>query len=343
MNGFYSTVNPTAPEMSFSYDVRRLNLKATAEAFTSIEKMAPIAKQASGNFSSKFNLTTVLDGNMEPVYETMQGAGNLRSDNLVLEGGDFLQKLATTMKSPKLARQEIRDLNVNFVIADGKVTTSPFDVKINEMSANVSGYTSFDQEIDYLMKMKVPRSEMGSDFNKMAEGLLGQANKLLGGSMSMGENINVDVRIHGDIKDPKVTPTFAGMEEGVQGAKEQAKEAVKEKVEEVIDDTKEKAREEAQKRADKILAEAQKQADRVKKEAADAAKRIREEGERGAQKLIEEAGSNPIAKAAARVAADKARQEADKRADQVDNEGKKRADDIMKKAREEADQILSEI
>ncbi|MFN2423900.1 MAG: AsmA-like C-terminal region-containing protein, partial [Cryomorphaceae bacterium] len=155
LDGYYTTVDPAVPEMSFSYDIRNLNLKQTAEAFSTIEKMAPIAKQASGNFSSKFDLTTSLDEKLEPVYETMQGGGTFQSANLVLEGGDFLQKLATTMKSPKLARQEIRDLKVSFAIADGKVTTSPFDVKINQMSANVSGYTSFEQEIEYLMKMKV--------------------------------------------------------------------------------------------------------------------------------------------------------------------------------------------
>lgn len=342
MNGYYRTINPEQPEVSFTYDMQSIDLKAAAEAFSSVEKMAPIAKQASGNVSSRLEIKTILDSKLDPVYETMQGNGNLRSANLVLEGGDFLQKLATTLKSPKLKRQEIRDLNVSFVIADGRVTTSPFDVRINNMRANISGYSTFDQKIEYMMKMKVPRSELGGDFNKMAENLLGRANALFGGSMSLGETINVDVKISGDLMSPTVSPNFAGMEGGAEAAKEKVKEAAKEKVEEVIEDTREKARAEARERADKVLADAQKQADRIKKESADAAKKIREEGERAAQRLIDEAGSNPIAKAAARTAAEKAREEAYRRADQVENEGKSRADDIMKKARAESDRIIGD-
>ncbi len=341
MDGYYSTVNPEVPEMSFSYDMRNIDLKATAEGFKTIEQMAPIAKHASGKISSKFDLKTSLDAKMEPIYETMAGGGTLSSKNLVLEGGEFLQKLSTTLKSPKLARQEIQDLSLRFKVENGKVETEPFDIKINNMTANVSGYSSFDQTLDYMMKMKVPRSELGGDFNKMAEGLLSSASAFLGGNMTLGEFINMDVRIHGDIASPTITPSFAGMEGGSGGLKDQAREAVKEKVDEVIDDTKDKAREEAQKRADKILADAQVQANRVKKESADAAKTIREEGESAAQRLMEEAGNNPLAKAAAKVAADKTREEANKRAAQLENEGIKRADDIMKKAKEESDKLLS--
>jgi hypothetical protein len=324
MDGYYSTVNPEVPEMSFSYDVRNIDLKGMAETFKTIEQMAPIAKHATGKISSKFNLKTSLDPKMEPIYETMEGGGSLSSENLVLEGGQFLQKLSTTLKSPKLARQEIQDLNLSFTVHEGKVETEPFDIKINSMTANVSGYSSFDQKMDYLMKMKVPRSELGGDFNKMAEGLLSQASSLFGGSMTMGEFINVNVRIHGDIADPTISPSFAGMEGGLDSAKDQVKEAVKEKVEEVIDDAKEKGLEEAKKRADKILADAQVQADRIKKEATDAAKRIREEGESAAKKIEAEAGNNPLAKAATKAAASKLREEANNRAAQVESEGQGR-------------------
>lgn len=338
MDGAYNTQNAEKPRMDFAYDIKNIDLRQSAEAFNTIEKLAPIAKHASGKISSKFTLTSELNGAMEPVYETMQGRGSLSSSNIVLEGGKFLQKLSTTLKSPQLARQEIGDMNATFVIADGKLTTDPFDVKINKMTANVSGYSSFDETIDYLMKMKIPRGELGGDFNKMAEGLLTQANAFLGGNMSLGEFINMDVRIHGDLYDPTISPSFAGMDGAGGSIKDQATDAIKEVVEEKVEEVKDMAKEEADKQAQKILAEAQIKADQVKKESANAARTIREEGEKNAQKLIDEA-KNPIAKAGAKIAADKLRDEANKRADQVEKEGIKQADDIMAKARAEADKL----
>ena len=70
------------------------------------------------------------------------------ADSRAKRDGKFLEKLSNTLKSPALARQEVQNVNATFTIKDGKVTTDPFDVKINDMTANVSGYTTVEQKID---------------------------------------------------------------------------------------------------------------------------------------------------------------------------------------------------
>lgn len=333
MSGSYNTQNHTKPTAEFSYDVSNIDIRTAATTVKMIEQYAPIAKHATGKVSSSFNLRTDLQPSLEPVYETMNGKGRLQTSGVVLEGGKFLEKLSKTLKSPALARQEVQNVNATFTIENGKLTTDPFDVKINDMTANVSGYTTVEQEIDYLMKMKVPRESLGSEFNKMAEGLLAQANAFLGGSMSLGETINVDLRIKGEMTDPKITPQFAGSEGGT------AKEEIKDKIDEEIDKAKDDAIEEAQKQADKILADAQKQADRMVKEAEKAAQKLREEAEVQAQKLVDEA-NNPFTRQGAKIAGDALKKEAEKKAQQLEDEARKQADKIMAKARKEADQVI---
>lgn len=340
MAGSYNTQNQNVPKANFSFNLSQIDIAETANAFTTVEKYAPIAKQASGKISTDFEIQTDLLPDFTPVYETMNGHGSFHSKHVVLEGGKFLQKLSETLKSPKLAKQNIQDIHASFIIEDGKIITSPFDVKIDKIKAEVSGYSSFDATMDYLMAMDVPREELGSDFNKMAEGLLSSANAFLGGNIKLGDMIKVDVRIHGDISDPKITPSFGGLG-GETTLKDQAKEAVKEAVDEKIDEAKEKAREEAIKRADKIIADAQKQADAVKAEAKKAADKVRSEANANAQKLIDEA-KNPIAKKAAEVAADKLRKEGEATASKIESEANKQADDIMAKARAEADKLKNE-
>jgi len=336
ISGSYNTQDLEKPAYSFSYDLNDIDIRQAFETFNTVKKIAPIAKHAKGKVSSDLQVEGLMDQKMEPIYETMQGRGTLQSDEVVLEGGPFLTKLSKTLKAPALEKQNVRDLDATFVIEDGKVVTDPFDVKIDAMTANVSGWVSFEEEIDYLMKMKIPRKELGSEFNQFAEGMLGQANSLLGGNMTLGEFINMNVKIQGDLTDPSIKPAFAGMEG--QSITDQAKEAVKEKVEEEIDKAKEKASEELNKQADKVLEEAQKQADKVVKEAEKAADQIRKEADKQAQKLIDDA-KNPLAKAGAKVAADKLKKEADKRADDLVKEAQKQADKIMADANKEADKI----
>jgi vacuolar-type H+-ATPase subunit H len=333
ISGSYSTQDMEKPSYDFAYDLNSIEIDEAFNTFNTVKKIAPIAKYAKGKVSSDLKVQGILDQNMEPIYETMQGRGSLVSDEVVLKGGDFLEKLSTTMKAPGLKEQRIQDLDATFVIENGKVTTSPFDVKIDKMTANVSGWVSFDEKIDYLMKMKIPREELGGEFNKMAEGLLGQANAFLGGNMSLGEYINMNVTIEGDLYGPSIKPAFAGME-GESSVKEQATEAIKEEVDKQIDD----AKEELAKEADKLLADAQKQADKLVKEAEKAADELRKEADKQADKLIKDA-KNPLAKAGAKIAADEVRKQADKQGDKLVDEAQKQADKIMADARKQADKI----
>jgi vacuolar-type H+-ATPase subunit H len=333
ISGSYSTQDMEKPSYDFAYDLKDIEIDQAFETFNTVQKIAPIAKHAKGKISSKLNVEGILDQNMEPIYETMQGRGSLTSDEVLLKGGDFLEKLSSTLKAPGLKEQRIQDLDATFVIDDGKVTTSPFDVKIDAMTANVSGWVSFDEKIDYLMKMKIPRKELGGDLNKMAEGLLGQANAFLGGNMTMGEYINMDVTIEGDLYDPAIKPAFAGME-GESSAKEQATEALKE----VIDEQIKEVKEDLSAKADELLIEAQKQADQLVKEAEKAADDLRKEADKQADKLVKDA-KNPIAKAGAKIGADQLRKQADKQGDKLVVEAQKQADKIMADARKQADRI----
>jgi hypothetical protein len=334
LSGSYSTQDLEKPSYDFAYDFDNIEIDQAFETFNTVKKIAPIAEHAKGKVSSDLKVSGILDQKMEPIYETMQGRGSLQSDEVVLKGGPFLEKLANTLKAPDLKEQNVQDLDATFVIENGKVVTDPFDVKIDAMTANVSGWVSFEEKIDYLMKMKIPRSSLGGDFNKMAEGLLGQANAFLGGSMSLGEYINMNVSIEGNLYDPSIKPAFAGMENGKGSVTDQAKEAVKEKVEEEIEDLKEDLSEEA----DKIIADAQKKADDLVREAEKAADQLRKEADRQAQKLMDEA-KNPLAKAGAKVAADKLKKEADKKANDLVKEAQKQADNIMAEAQRQADKI----
>ena len=339
MNGSYDTRDHQAPMADFSYDLKNIDITDAARAFTTVEKYAPIAKYAKGKISSTLTLKTQVNGDFEPVYETMNGHGTLSSREVVLEGGDFLKKMANTLDAPQLAKQHVQDINASFEIENGKITTEPFDVKINNFTANVSGWSSFDETMDYLMKLKVPREELGSGFNKMAESLLSSANAFLGGNMSLGEYIKMDVRIHGNIADPKITPSFAGMEG--KDIKDQAKEAVKEVIDEKLKEGEKKVREEVARQAEKIISEAQKQADKVVEEARKAAAKLRSEADKQAKKLEDEA-NNPLAKQGAKIAGNKLREEANKNAVKIESEAQKQADKIMAEARAKADKIKNE-
>ena len=328
MNGVYDANNLQTPKVNFDFGATDIDITKVAATFNTVEKLAPIAKHCKGKISSQFTFVSNLDSKMEPVSETITGAGKLSSKDILISGFEPLNKLAKELKIEKLAKQNIKNINVTFSFKDGKVIVDPYDIKIDQVDANIAGSTSFKQELDYLMKLKIPRDMMGTAANDLANGLLSKANAAAGTNVSLGNTIKMNVKIGGTVTNPTIKPEFAGSEGSV---KENIKAVVKEKIEEVKTVVKEKASEQAA----KIIADAEIKAAELKVAAKKLADKIKSEGHANAQKIINEA-KNPIAKAGAKIAADKVKKEAYKKADQTEAEAAKQADGIINAAKAQA-------
>ena len=333
LNGSYDTKNPKKPQVDFNYQIDDMGISESASSFNTVNTLAPIAKRCQGSFDSGLNFSTALNENMEPIYETMNGNGNAFTQSVLIQNFEPLSKIATTLKLDQFAEQAIKNVKLKFAFENGRVNVDPFDVKIDGMDANVAGSTGFEGDMDYNMKLKVPTEKFGSDVNQWVGSVLGKAGDL-GLDASLGEFVNVNLKITGTIDNPQIKPVFDGVEG--QSLKETIETKVEEVVkEELIDPAKEKAKEEAE----KILADAQAQADKLVAEAEKTAAQIRKEADTQGNKLVNDA-KNPLAKLAAEKAAKKLRQEADKKADQVVATAEKKSKDIMTKAQTEADAKL---
>jgi hypothetical protein len=337
LNGTYDTRSST-PKVNFDYDMRELDIKQSAAYFNTIEKMAPMLQKCTGRFSSKFNMTTDLDKNMEPVYETMNGGGNLKTKSVYIEGLEPLNQLAANLKIDRLAKQTINDVSVDFKFINGKMVVEPFKFKMGKIDSEVAGSTAFTQEIDYVMAMQVPRSEMGAQANAVIGNLTQQAASK-GVNVTVADVVPVKAKITGTTTDPKMSIDLA--EQGknmLDDVKEQIKEQIKEKVEEKIEEIKEDVKAKVEEEVAKIMDEANKRASQIRAEGKTAAAKTKDEGYKQAQ-AIEDAAKNPLEKAAAKKAADKVRAETDEKARKIEDEANKRADQVIKEAEAKADKV----
>lgn len=336
MNGHYETVNPDKPGISYDMDIKDFDIETVTNTFATVQEMAPMAKYAKGKFNTDLKLDGSLDKEMMPDLMSLTGNGSMQTKSVKVDGFKPMDKLADALKNEKLRVLNVNDTKVNYEFKEGRVYVEPFDVKMGKTTGTVSGSNGFDQSLDYVMKLKVPSSELGAGaamdkLNSQAAGI--------GMNLKAAETVDVDVNIKGTATDPKVSVNLKDVAGSIV---EDVKEQIKEQVEEKIDEAKDKALEEAQKQADKLRAEAKKQADKVRAEGKKAADKLRAEADKNAQKLIDDAGSNFLKKKAAETAAKKLRQEGDKKAQKVENEANKKADDIEAKADQQANKLIDE-
>lgn len=335
MDGTYSTKDKAHPGFDMGLQVNNVDIKELVDNMEMVRNMAPIAKHCVGRVSTTLQLAGELDQAMSPLMETLAGEGALQTKDISLEGFKPLVALSEALKMPHLAAVDLHDLDFSFLIEEGKMITTPFEVQIDRMKATVSGSTAFaDQAIDYTLKAKVPTAMFGANAGQLVGGLLGQLNTSLGTSASMPAELDLTAKITGTVENPVVKPVFAGGD-----LKQTVKEEVKEQLNEQIDQFKEDAVAKAREEAAKLVAAAQKQADEIKAKARSEAASVKAQAYKAADDLVAQA-NNPLAKAAAKVAADKAKQAADDQERKFIAEADKRADALVDAARKQGDSLI---
>jgi hypothetical protein len=338
MDGGYSTQDKAHPRIDLHYDVKDLDIEQTVKYAETVQKMAPIAKSCKGRFSTDLQMTAELDQQMMPIMNTLEGKGTLKTKSVSVTAFQPLVDLSRALKLTKLENTTLQDVSFTYKFKDGKMITDPFDVKLVRIKARVGGSTAFaDQAIDYDMTAKVPSDMFGAQATQFVSGLLGQANQAIGSNFTVPAELDLKVKMTGTIDKPVVKPVFAGGQTNLQ---ETIKEEVKQELNEQIDKAKEEAIAKAREEAAKLIAEAQKQADALKAQARKQAADLKAQGYKAADDLVNGA-KDPISKAAAKIAADKAKKEADKKEQQFIAEADKKADALVEAARKKGDELIA--
>jgi hypothetical protein len=349
LKGSYNTKDHNKPGIDFGYNLKDIDIQTLAKNFVSIDKLAPIAKYTKGKISSNLDMKSSLTKNLEPIYSSLTGGGDLFTNMVTISGFEPFTKLSEELKISKLANQTIKDVKAKFKFTDGKVVLSPFNVMMSGIDTRVEGSTSFEQAIDYKMTMNIPKEMIPSGMIKLAEQGLSKVNgvvpKLNVGSIP--DVIPVKALVGGTVTKPKITTDFKEALLKATGnlkdnLKEQGKELVdkaKDSIKGIVNDKVNEVKEDLNAKKQEILDKAQKEADKVKSEAKKVADQARQEGENACDAAYKEAGSNPIKKKAADVSCKQAKKTAENKAKKIEDEAQEKADGIMAKAREKADQV----
>ncbi|MEX1188842.1 MAG: AsmA-like C-terminal region-containing protein [Bacteroidia bacterium] len=294
MSGLYDTKDESGPMVSLNLGMQNMNIKQSAKAFNTVEKLAPIAQNTTGSASlSNFNLSFKADKAFNPNMKTVNGSGKLSTSTLEIEGFEMVKKVAETLKIKKLEKWKLEPLNAEFSIVNGEVAVKPFKTKVGNIPAEIAGTNGLDQSIRYAINLDIPRAEFGGAANGVLNSMVSKASSA-GVNANLGETIPVTVLVTGTFTDPKVsTDIKSAAGNAMNDLKDQAEQRLKDEaerrkqeLENMANDEKDKLKKEAE---DKINAEK----DRLKSEAdkakAEAERKAKEEADKAKKKAEDEA------------------------------------------------------
>lgn len=216
VNGTYDPRNISRPKYDFGLKIEQMSIRKAAENFSIVQKFAPVAGQATGNFNLDFNLTGELDEKMSPIASSIDASGLIKILAAGISGSKALSAISSLTALKDSEQASIKDVMLSATIKDGRLSVKPFDVQLGGYKTNVSGSGGVDGSLDYNLRIQVPQNAIGSKLAGLSASLSGA---------KPGETVPLNIHLGGTFSNPKAELISSEM-------KQQAKEAVVKKAEE---------------------------------------------------------------------------------------------------------------
>jgi len=208
VNGSYSTKEDKKnPDIALTYDVKDVDVQKTFYAFNTIQKLMPAGEFIAGKLSSQLSFTGKLDGNMMPDLNSLTGNGNLLLIQGFLSKFKPLEKLAQAVQVNELMDFSMKDVKNYIEFKNGKVFVKPFKMSVKGIDMEIGGMHGFDQTMDYVINLKIPRKMMGEKGNQYLNSLVTQVNNKgakAGVKAKLPDMIPLQVKLGGTLQQPLI-------------------------------------------------------------------------------------------------------------------------------------------
>lgn len=168
-NATYDTSNPDVPSLRLACDVKNASFSQTFRQLDLVKSIVPLFEKTGGDYSMSLDMSTRLSPDLTPDLMSLNAKGEISSQNIRLQNVEAFDKLAAVLKNDRLRKIEASDVRISFTVADGRVTTKPFDIRMGGgVTLNLSGSTGLDSTIDYSGKVSLPASATGGVLSNVA-------------------------------------------------------------------------------------------------------------------------------------------------------------------------------
>ena len=144
-----------------------------------------------------------LGENMMPDLASLTGNGNLLLIQGFLSKFKPLEQIAQTLNVKELEQISIKDVKNYIEFTDGKVMVKPFKLNVKGIEMEIGGFHGFNQSLDYIINLNVPRALMGEKGNAFLNTLVSQAASK-GVPVTLREMIPIQLKVGGFIKNPQL-------------------------------------------------------------------------------------------------------------------------------------------
>jgi len=194
MNGQYNSKNPSAVYSDMDLDIANVDIAKATKSVSVLRRMMPISQTTQGKVSSVMHYYATFDAQGEVDLNSVESEGYISSPGLRIANNRSLDMLAKQLNDKRYSDITTSAVKIDYKMAKGTITLSPFDVKMVDKNINAAGWYSLENKLNFKIKTTVKAKEIGGDVSKYIA-MVSDVNKPLPVTIMLtGDAANPDVK-----------------------------------------------------------------------------------------------------------------------------------------------------
>jgi AsmA protein len=118
--------------------------------------MVTAAEKAQGIISVDYTVKGDLDGNMGPIYESLEGGGTILLRDVQVKGLKLFDGISSQTGQKGLNNPDMKGIEIISTIDNNLIHIEPFTFSVASFRPTIKGTTSFDGLLDLRMRLGLP-------------------------------------------------------------------------------------------------------------------------------------------------------------------------------------------
>ncbi|MBZ4033968.1 AsmA-like C-terminal region-containing protein [Flavobacterium sp. 17A] len=156
INAFYKDESPTAANFDAHFTAKDFDVQRAYKEIPMFHDMVSAAEKAHGIISVDYKVKGDLDGNMGPIYASLNGGGTINLRDVKVKGLKLFDGISSKTGQDGLNNPDMKGIEIKSTIDKNLINVEPFTFSVAGFRPTIKGTTSFDGLLDLRMRLGLP-------------------------------------------------------------------------------------------------------------------------------------------------------------------------------------------
>lgn len=156
INATYKDESPTSAHFDAHFTAKDFSVQRAYKEIPMFHDMVTAAEKAQGIISVDYKVKGDLDGNMSPIYASLQGGGKLNLRDVKVKGLKLFDGISSQTGQKGLDDPNLKGIEINSTIDRNLIHIESFTFSVASFRPTIKGTTSFDGLLDLRMRLGLP-------------------------------------------------------------------------------------------------------------------------------------------------------------------------------------------